>query len=256
MATKIVIDAGHGGYDNGASYNGRLEKDDTLNLALQVGKDLTDLGYDVVYTRDQDVYQSPSIKAQIANEVGADYFVSIHRNSSPTPNQYNGVQTLIYNEGGIKQNMGERIDENLAKIGFKDLGLSIRPNLTVLKRTKMPAILVEAGFINSDIDNTLFDQNFDSIAQSIAQGINDAIQVENDLLPTPSYRIQIGLFQNYGNAKQLLSKAENDGYTGNIVPSGNYYAVKLGSFQELNEAARIARELRAKGYETLILSSY
>lgn len=255
MPTKILIDAGHGGYDNGASYNGRLEKDDNLNLALQVGKDLAALGYNVVYTRDIDVYQSPLVKAQLANETNADYFVSIHRNSSPTPNQYNGVQTLIYDESGIKQDMGERINENLAEIGFNNIDISIRPNLTVLKRTKMPAILVEAGFINSDIDNSLFDQNFDAIAEAIARGINDAIEDKKNLLKTPVYRIQIGLFQNYGNAKQLLSKAEADGYRGTIVPSGNYYAVKIGSFAELNEAARAARELRAKGYETLILSS-
>lgn len=256
MAIKIIIDAGHGGYDNGASYNGRLEKDDNLSLALQVGKDLADYGYNVVYTRDLDVYQSPSIKAEIANETNADYFVSIHRNSSPTPNQYNGVQTLIYDEGGIKQDMGERINENLAQIGFNNIDISIRPNLTVLKKTKMPAILIEAGFINSDIDNSLFDQNFDAMAEAIARGVNDAIEAENDLFKPPAYRIQIGLFQNYGNAKQLLTKAETDGYRGRIIPSGNYYAVKLGNYSELSEAARVARELRAKGYETLILSTY
>ena len=48
MATKIMIDAGHGGYDNGASYEGRLEKNDNLNLALALGDELTRRGYDVV----------------------------------------------------------------------------------------------------------------------------------------------------------------------------------------------------------------
>ena len=47
MAKRIVVDAGHGGYDNGASYQGRLEKEDNLRLALQVGEDLKKLGYDV-----------------------------------------------------------------------------------------------------------------------------------------------------------------------------------------------------------------
>ncbi len=55
MATKIMIDAGHGGYDNGASYEGRLEKNDNLNLALALGDELTRRGYDVVYTRTEDV---------------------------------------------------------------------------------------------------------------------------------------------------------------------------------------------------------
>ena len=84
MAVKIVIDAGHGGYDNGASYNGRKEKDDTLKLALKVGEILEQMGYDVVYTRTTDVYDSPVQKAQIANALNGDFFVSVHRNSSPT----------------------------------------------------------------------------------------------------------------------------------------------------------------------------
>ena len=62
MATKIMIDAGHGGYDNGASYEGRLEKNDNLNLALALGDELTRRGYDVVYTRTEDVYDSPAAK--------------------------------------------------------------------------------------------------------------------------------------------------------------------------------------------------
>lgn len=81
MAVKIVIDAGHGGYDAGATYNGRREKDDTLALALAVGEILEAQGYDVVYTRTDDVYDSPVQKARIGNESGADFFVSIHRNS-------------------------------------------------------------------------------------------------------------------------------------------------------------------------------
>ena len=105
MAVKIIIDAGHGGYDSGAVYNGRLEKDDNLRLALAVGEILKNDGYDVVYTRTEDVYDSPTQKARIGNESGADFFVSIHRNSSPTPNSLNGVQTLVYDLNGIKAEM-------------------------------------------------------------------------------------------------------------------------------------------------------
>ena len=50
MAIKIMIDAGHGGFDNGASYNGRTEKNDNLNLALALGDALSELGYDVEFT--------------------------------------------------------------------------------------------------------------------------------------------------------------------------------------------------------------
>ena len=83
MAYKIVLDAGHGGTDPGAVYNGRNEEDDNLALAQAVGKILEDNGVDVVYTRTEDIYQTPFEKARIANQSGADYFISFHRNSSP-----------------------------------------------------------------------------------------------------------------------------------------------------------------------------
>ena len=117
MAT-IVVDAGHGGYDSGAVFNGREEKDDTLALALEVGAKLQNAGFDVVFTRTDDVYQTPSEKARIANESGADYFISLHRNSSEYPNQYSGVQSLIYGRGGVKQTIGENINANLEQLGF------------------------------------------------------------------------------------------------------------------------------------------
>ena len=101
MAYKIVLDAGHGGTDPGAIYKERKEKDDNLALTLAVGKILEDNGVDVVYTRTEDVYQTPFEKARIANQSGADYFISFHRNSSPEDNQYQGVEVLVYDKSGI-----------------------------------------------------------------------------------------------------------------------------------------------------------
>ena len=75
----VILDAGHGGYDNGAQYSGRKEKDDNLRLALAVGEILARNGIPVMYTRQDDVYQSPSEKARIGNASGADYFISFHR---------------------------------------------------------------------------------------------------------------------------------------------------------------------------------
>ncbi len=105
MAYKIVLDAGHGGTDPGAIYKERKEKDDNLALTLAVGKILEDNGVDVVYTRTEDVYQTPFEKARIANQSGADYFISFHRNSSPEDNQYQGVEVLVYDKSGIKYEM-------------------------------------------------------------------------------------------------------------------------------------------------------
>lgn len=175
MAKKVVIDAGHGGEDWGASYNGRKEKDDNLNLAFAVGSILEANGVDVVYTRVDDVYDTPFTKATKGNNANADYFISIHRNASNTPGTGSGVQALVYDNSGIKTQIAKNINKELVDLGFKDLGVVERPNLVVLKRTKMPAVLVEAGFIDNDNDNLLFTTKFDEIAAGIAAGVLDTI---------------------------------------------------------------------------------
>lgn len=297
MAVKIIIDAGHGGYDNGATYQGRREKDDNLRLALAVGNILKQDGYDVVYTRTEDVYDSPSQKARIANESGADYFVSIHRNSSPTPNQYNGVQTLVYDNSGIKQVMAENVNNELEKVGYRNINVPARPDLTVLRRTKMPAILVEAGFINSDIDNRLFDTKFNETAEAIAQGINETIQAsspraqgmqnpvrtmyvkamadmakdgeqdanstegmpdQNGDVPTNEntmvyYQVLIGVYDNFGAARYQLNRMINEGYYAEIYEQGAKYQLRIGRYENIEDALTAQRQLRDAGYNTLIV---
>ena len=206
MVNRIVIDAGHNGLtDPGAVFNGRRESDDTLRLANAVGAILTRNGYDVVYTRTGDISQSVQQKAAFANDADADLFVSIHRNMGTYPEQYNGVQTLIYDRSGIKVPMAENINRNLEGLGFRNINVDVRPDLAVLRRTKMPALLVEAGFIDSQGDNRLFDSRFDEIAQAIADGIMDTLNTESadnsqirtyasaqPVPPMPAYRTEPG----------------------------------------------------------------
>ena len=180
MPYKIMLDAGHGANDPGAVYGGRQEKDDNLRLAMAVGNILSQNGIDVVYTRTDDVYQSPIEKARLANASGADYFISFHRNSSPEPNQYSGVETLVYNQSGRKLTMAQNINRALENIGFKNLGVKSRPGLVVLRRTRMPALLIETGFINTPEDNERFDENFNEIARAIADAILTTLDIHPD----------------------------------------------------------------------------
>lgn len=171
LMALVVIDAGHGGANPGATYNGRQEKDDALALALAVGEILEQNGVEVYYTRTTDVYESPEQKAAEGNAVGADYFVSIHRNSSPYPNQYTGIETLVYNRYGEAARLANNINTRLEQVGYENQGVNERTNLIVLNRTNMPAVLVEAGFINTDADNALLDDRFHETARAIADGI-------------------------------------------------------------------------------------
>lgn len=171
----VVLDAGHGGANPGAMYGDRKESEDALNLVLAIGPILEASGIDVYYTRTTDVFETPYQKAQEANETGADYFVSIHRNSSPYPNQYSGIESLVYNRYSRAGVLAFNINEQLEQVGFINLGVNERPNLIVLNSTQMPAVLVEVGFINTDADNYLFDTRFDEIAQAIADGIIETV---------------------------------------------------------------------------------
>ena len=334
MAYKIMVDAGHGGYDGGASYNGRLEKDDTLRLALAVGELLSEKGYDVEYTRTTDVYDSPVQKARIGNDSNADLFVSIHRNSSPTPNTYKGVQTLVYADVGLKADLARSVNNELEKVGYRNINVVERPNLAVLRRTKMPAILVETGFINNDEDNARFDSQFDETANAIATGIDDVIKaaglkseaqnntvnvintmdggeidtsstddLERDNLirdnsivndsteedsivddspedsspdndePTDNsnyegyikdvptgendingnYQLLVGIYRTLGSANYQMNNLINTGYPATVFEDEDLFQVRTGSYETIEEALIAARELRDRGYETLIV---
>ena len=250
MAYSIMLDAGHGGAkDPGAVYEGRREKDDNLKLVLAIGEILSDRGLDVEYTRTTDVYETPYEKAVKANNAGVDLFISIHRNSFPVDNEVEGVESLVYDLSGLKYEMAQNINEQL------NLGVKARPNLVVLKRTKMPAVLVEVGFINSDTDNQLFDDNFQDIAQAIADGILDTLE-SNGLIQeekVPVYRVQVGLFRNQRYANRLLNELLEQEYPAYIDRSGTDHRVYVGEFDNLNDAVQMERRLKRAGYQTLIV---
>ncbi len=250
MKPTIIIDAGHGGYDNGATYNGRKEKDDNLRLALAVGNQLEQDGYPVVYTRTTDIYQRPIDKAQIANDSGGDYFVSFHRNSSPNANTYSGVQTLVYNDSGVPAAMAQNINSQLRQVGFNDLGVPERKDLIVLKKTKMPAVLVEAGFLNSDVDNKIFDQNFNAMAKGIATGIEETVSGTQS---NNQYGVQIGLYRRYENALYQLNQIMDKGYYAQIRDWNGLYAVVVGKEDSLEDARNLEKSLQEQGYDTLVV---
>ena len=252
MPYSIMLDAGHGGVEPGAVYMGRQEKDDTLNLVLAIGDILQNNGIDVSYTRTTDVYETPFEKAMEANRAGVDFFISIHRNSFPTDNQVSGVESLVYDLSGLKYEMAQEINEQLEAIGFVNLGVKARPNLIVLKRTQMPAVLVEVGFINSDTDNLLFDENFDAIAQAIASGILDTLE-EADVIDENEYHVQVGLFRNWRNAQRLLDELLQKGFPAEIDDDGPFIQVRVGEYDSLEDAAMMERRLRMAGYDTLIV---
>ena len=179
MPKTIIIDPGHGGFDPGAVYGDRREKDDNLRLALAVGQELENAGYNIVYTRKDDRYDSPYDKAQIANNAGGDLFLSFHRNFAERPDLYQGVQALVYDKNPLALRVAKDVNEELEKIGFENLGIESRKELVVLRRTNMPAVLLEVGFINSSVDNQIFDDKFSAMTNAIATGVEQALPLND-----------------------------------------------------------------------------
>ena len=249
---RVIIDAGHGGEEPGAMYDGRREKDDALRLALAIGQILEKNGVDVVYTRTTDVFDTPLEKAQIANNSGADYFVSIHRNAMPVPGTGSGATVLVYEDAGVPAMLAENIQRNLVQTGFTDLGIQERPGLIVLRRTQMPAVLVEAGFIDNPVDNRFFDENFDAIAQAIADGVLETIRQQEQQRPE-YYQVQVGAFSTRMPADRLVRELQAKGLPAFIVYDDGLYKVRVGAFLNMDYAVRMERTLRNLGYPTVLV---
>ncbi|MCI8550981.1 MAG: N-acetylmuramoyl-L-alanine amidase [Lachnospiraceae bacterium] len=257
MPYKVILDAGHGGRDPGAVYQNRQEKDDALALALAVGEILEQAGIDVAYTRTEDVYNTPYEKAVMGNNSGADYFISIHRNATAAPGGASGIETLVYSKGGEAERLAENINEELEDLGFENRGTTERPNLVVLRRTSMPAVLVEAGFIDSPKDNAQFDAQFDEIAQAIADGFLKTVGVGMDTQekkpdPSPLYQVQVGSYRVRDYADQMLTELQAEGFPAWIEAEDGYYRVKVGAYEKLDNAVRMEQRLRQMGYNTFI----
>ena len=128
----------------------------------------TTLGVDVV-----EVNNSTSLAARVndANAWGADYFISIHTNASSNPNA-SGSEAFAYARPSRAFSLGEDILRALtAATGLRNRGMQVRPGLYVLRRTNMPAVLVELGFITSPSDAALMNDRPDLFARGIYNGI-------------------------------------------------------------------------------------
>ena len=178
MTKRIVIDAGHGGKDPGAVNSSKHESIAALAIAKKVGTQLKNKGFSVKYTRSTDKYMSLSERCKISNEYGADAFISIHLNAAAN-REANGIETWRYaNVGDTTRKLAKEVQtELIAATGARDRGVKTSTTFYVLKHTKAPAVLVEAGFIsNNDEAKLLFASKYQTkIAQAIVKGVEKTL---------------------------------------------------------------------------------
>lgn len=150
---KLVIDLGHGGSDPGAvGQNKTHEADIVLAIGKTLNELLKDYDLDFKFTRLSDRHISLNERAKIANDFKADYFLSIHINSSKNKS-VRGVEVWQYSNENDKLNkFSSGVCEDISKVfNIKNRGVKLSKELSVLKNTKMPASLIEVDFI-SNID--------------------------------------------------------------------------------------------------------
>lgn len=146
----IVVDAGHGGMDSGAVGDNELyEKNITLQISLFIREELIKRNYSVYMSRIDDVFVGLHERADKANELGADAFVSIHLNAYNGKETVSGVEALYYDRPGCAeyaQIFAEHVSE---ATGFRNRGTVARQKLVVTYATKMPSTIIECGYITN-----------------------------------------------------------------------------------------------------------
>ena len=187
MAIKVVIDAGHNpqGINAGAEGQGYREQD----LVYVVAQDLARLlrangNFEVRLTRntpDEVLGTSNATSLQervrLANEWPADYFISIHANASTNP-AVNGTEVYTYRDTGAAHELAQEIQEAIvAEMDMRDIGVKTNPSLYVLRRTTMPAVLVELGFITNAEDVRKMAENPEGFARAIYNGMLDYFEL-------------------------------------------------------------------------------
>lgn len=176
---KICLDPGHSGpIEPGACDAGFTEAVLNLSLSQQIGHVLLDKGHEVIYTREDNIEDTGlTFRAALANESYSDLFISIHCNAATNPAAH-GIETFCYIGANEGRKLAEKIQENLAALEYTINRGVKEANFAVLRLTDMPAVLIECGFITSEIDREyLTSRNCqEQFAIAVALGIEAYLQ--------------------------------------------------------------------------------
>lgn len=210
---KIFIDAGHNfsGHDTGSTGFGIKEQDVTYNIATILKELLLDCGFEVLCSRNnlkdnlgKTLNESIALRSKMANDWGADYFISLHCDASN--NHFaKGAHICICGKGGKAEKLANKLMPYLLNLGLegRSEAIKVRTDLSVLNNTKMPSILIEMGFITNEANAMLLKNNQNEIAKAILNGICEFAGVK---INTNDVNIRIENMQINAKGKLIDSK--------------------------------------------------
>ena len=216
---KWYLDFGHGGKDSGALGTNKTKESDTvLKIGILIKNNLEQAFEKVITTREDDKYYSLDYRSSKANKENCDYFVSLHMNSA-TNKTAKGVEVWVYDEKSKLYPLSKDICSNLSKtINTPNRGVKISKSFSVLRKTKMPALLIEIDFIsNSSVEASLKSDKYikdisDSISKSLLSFVNKSIVDDGTF-----YRVCIGEFKDKTTAIQLKNTAISKGFNNTYI---------------------------------------
>lgn len=172
---KIVVDPGHGDHDPGASRSKLLEKDINLDVSLYLEKKLKAAGATVIMTRTDDTFLELTERSNIANNINADAFVSVHTNAGPEA--AHGIETYWYDKYSSAESkaLAASIQKRLIEVTeARDRGVK-NQSFSVIRQSRMASVLVEVGFLTNDEEyQLLLTQSYrEELAEGIYQGVLD-----------------------------------------------------------------------------------
>ena len=191
----IVVDPGHGGHDSGARGNGYNEKDIALQVATRLANNLRQ-DYNVIMTRDSDFFVPLDTRAKIGNDANADFFISIHLNSSSSSSA-NGTEVFYFSkkdQGSYAAQVAKfenKVDGSYGDVPFSDFILN---DIFYRKNQKTSQAIAES-VLNNLINTTglrrrgVFGANF-----AVLRGSN-----------SPSILVELGFMNNYSDLSQYLT---------------------------------------------------
>lgn len=180
MNKVVVVDAGHGGWDGGASGGGLHEKDFTLSIAKLLSARLIEEGVTVIMTRKSDVYIPLMTRSNIANDNHADMFISCHINDTGGSGSMSGSITFHHKGNAISKVLAECIQQQIGAVSelpnigvWSDGRIYSQGGFSVLRNIKMVGVLIEFGFLNNAHDRKRMstEQFQDAVTRAVVRGL-------------------------------------------------------------------------------------